>query len=513
MWLTEKMGVMVVIIFVALCLVSLSEGSEGVEVQPDGSQTKVPTDSDGTEVNIARRRRVVAFAHSKDFGPEKAVDGDPNSRWIADVETPQTLVIDLMCTHALVNHVNILWEASYATKYSISASNQTAKPGQADLIPWEVVTVAHASRQGWTMDPMAIHARYIKLECLTTLSAKKGCSLFELEVIGYLSEIGCASELMEQYDKAASTPEKQQWLQQKWRAKATEPRSHTPTPTELRLEALAKRVMGPQAANKRLLGVAVPIAPRKSGLYFEQTFDTLPSHWPITVMSRLPFDISDHPQVHRVVKALNHSQLSNPEKLNHRVVYRGSVFNDDTSRTRWRSNLVLDASHMLESAAQDYHYFLYLEDDILVRRHAPDWIYGMVEQHLLLRLAIADPNAEGADTLLGVTRDLRARAERDKRMGRRNPHHDASTPVEPWAFSFLSVGGMLGVLWDSRRVPEAVAELRSRFDEKPVDWLLRTIKQEKQWQTPNAGRLGLISHMGEFSTFTLDKKPRGFRLH
>ena len=70
----------VVVVFLALCLVSLSEGSEGVEVQPDGSQTKVPTDSDGSEVNIARRRRVVAFAHSKEFGPENAVDGDMKSR-------------------------------------------------------------------------------------------------------------------------------------------------------------------------------------------------------------------------------------------------------------------------------------------------------------------------------------------------------------------------------------------------------------------------------------------------
>ena len=83
-----------------------------------------------------------------------------------------------------------MYSDSYQFQCRISASNQTAKPGQVDLIPWEVVTVAHASHQGWTMDPMAIHARYIKLECLTTLSAKKGCSLFEFEVIGYLPEIG-----------------------------------------------------------------------------------------------------------------------------------------------------------------------------------------------------------------------------------------------------------------------------------------------------------------------------------
>lgn len=69
---------MVVIVLLALCLVSLSEGSEGVEVQSDGSQTKVP--ADGSEVNIARKRRVVAFAHSKEFGPENAVDGNPKTR-------------------------------------------------------------------------------------------------------------------------------------------------------------------------------------------------------------------------------------------------------------------------------------------------------------------------------------------------------------------------------------------------------------------------------------------------
>ena len=63
---------------VVLCLISLSEGSEGVEVQPDGEQKKATTD--GFEVNIARSRMVVAFAHSKQLGPENAVDGNLQTR-------------------------------------------------------------------------------------------------------------------------------------------------------------------------------------------------------------------------------------------------------------------------------------------------------------------------------------------------------------------------------------------------------------------------------------------------
>ena len=61
------------------CLVSLSEGSEGVEVKPNGQQTRASTDV--SEVNIARSRTAVAFAHSKKFGPENAVDGNMQTRY------------------------------------------------------------------------------------------------------------------------------------------------------------------------------------------------------------------------------------------------------------------------------------------------------------------------------------------------------------------------------------------------------------------------------------------------
>ena len=70
---------MVVGLAVMWCLVSLSESSEGVEVQPNGQQTRASTD--GSEVNIARSRTAVAFAHSKKFGPENAVDGNMQTRY------------------------------------------------------------------------------------------------------------------------------------------------------------------------------------------------------------------------------------------------------------------------------------------------------------------------------------------------------------------------------------------------------------------------------------------------
>ena len=53
--------------------------------------------------------------------------------------------------------------------------------------------------------------------------------------------------------------------------------------------------------------------------------------------------------------------------------------------------------------------------------------------------------------------------------------------------------GMLATLWDGRFLDEAVEAMRERFDEKPVDWLVRQIKHDKGWNTPN---LGATSHKG-----------------
>ncbi len=44
--------------------------------------------------------------------------------------------------------------------------------------------------------------------------------------------------------------------------------------------------------------------------------------------------------------------------------------------------------------------------------------------------------------------------------------------------------GMLAVLWDGRYLDETVKDLNARFDEKPVDWLVRQIKHDKGWNGP-----------------------------
>ena len=78
---------------------------------------------------------------------------------------------------------------------SISVSNKTAKPGRADNVPWQVVATAESRHEGWSMHPMALHTRYVKLECLSTVSSKWGCSLFEFEVIGHVPEEQCVLSL------------------------------------------------------------------------------------------------------------------------------------------------------------------------------------------------------------------------------------------------------------------------------------------------------------------------------
>ena len=82
---------MVVGLAVMWCLVSLSDSSEGVEVQPNGQQTRASTD--GSEVNIARSRTAVAFAHSKKFGPENAVDGNMQTRYADLSQNPFRVII------------------------------------------------------------------------------------------------------------------------------------------------------------------------------------------------------------------------------------------------------------------------------------------------------------------------------------------------------------------------------------------------------------------------------------
>ena len=44
---------------------------------------------------------------------------------------------------------------------------------------------------------------------------------------------------------------------------------------------------------------------------------------------------------------------------------------------------------------------------------------------------------------------------------------------------------MLAVLFDTRYLEELVPEILARFDEKPVDWLVRQIKHDKGWNTPS----------------------------
>ena len=54
--------------------------------------------------------------------PSNATDGDLGTRWASDWSDPQTLTVDLGSSQSF-NHVQLAWEASYATHYQIQTSD------------------------------------------------------------------------------------------------------------------------------------------------------------------------------------------------------------------------------------------------------------------------------------------------------------------------------------------------------------------------------------------------------
>jgi hypothetical protein len=251
--------------------------------------------------------------------------------------------------------------------------------------------------------------------------------------------------------------------------------------------------------DKALIGVAISVAPRPNGEHFESVLDSIPESFPIILHSRLNYSASQHPKVCAEVRATPvYPQLKDVSKLNKVVQYRATRATDSTERTRWRSNVVLDVARTLEEASRLFHYVLYVEDDVVLSHHLfkrlPELIRGRVRMDVP-GLFQEDKSNGKLDFLTNFHKD---------------PQDHFYANGDPWAMLWLSKQGMLAVLWDTRFLPEAIAEMRARFDEKPPDWLVRQIKFDKGWNTPNLGRgkNAFVNHMGARSTFTADKRKR-----
>jgi beta-glucosidase len=124
----------------------------------------------------------VATASSSEnvgVGPDKAIDGDPTTRWSSLFTDPQSLTVDLGA-RAAVDTVKLIWEAAHATAYTaeISADGQT----------WTKIHDEPVADGG--TDEIAVKGAGVKLVRITgtTRATEYGYSLYEVEVLGAYTE-------------------------------------------------------------------------------------------------------------------------------------------------------------------------------------------------------------------------------------------------------------------------------------------------------------------------------------
>ncbi len=114
-------------------------------------------------------------AENAGVGPEKAIDGDPATRWSSSWSDPQSLTVDLGSA-AHVTGVTLLWEAAYGKAYTVETS--------ADGAAWTEAGSATASDGGTDeITGLDVTARYVRLTG-TARATEYGYSLYELQVLG-----------------------------------------------------------------------------------------------------------------------------------------------------------------------------------------------------------------------------------------------------------------------------------------------------------------------------------------
>ncbi len=111
---------------------------------------------------------------SSDYLPYYATDGDPGTRWSSLSTDPQWLEVDLGTPTAICS-VGLLWEAAYASAFSIQTSN--------DNSTWTTVYSTTTGAGGQETFPISTTARYIRMDG-TARATTFGYSIFEFDVYG-----------------------------------------------------------------------------------------------------------------------------------------------------------------------------------------------------------------------------------------------------------------------------------------------------------------------------------------
>ncbi|MDX1748556.1 MAG: discoidin domain-containing protein, partial [Halobacteriales archaeon] len=175
-----------------------SAGTRVVSPLEDTTYTLVAVDAEGeeitavvtvevldpTEINRAVGQPVVASSgepNSAEIDPNRAVDGDPETRWSSAWENDEWIYVDLGETYD-VSLVRLLWEVAYGSEYNIDVS--------LDGVFW---TTVYEEREGdGQTDEIffdtPVTARYVRMYGLVK-ATQWGFSLWEFEVYGLISAL------------------------------------------------------------------------------------------------------------------------------------------------------------------------------------------------------------------------------------------------------------------------------------------------------------------------------------
>ena len=132
-------------------------------------------------VNLALGKKATASANdpnNKSLTPEKAVDGDENTRWASGRDDDQWYIVDLE-EHCTITGFGILWEGAHGKEYKIQVSENGTD--------WTDVIHETNGSAGWKNYTLSSPAagRYVRMLGIKRGNARYGYSMYEFQVFGY----------------------------------------------------------------------------------------------------------------------------------------------------------------------------------------------------------------------------------------------------------------------------------------------------------------------------------------
>lgn len=138
--------------------------------------TATPSPIPTPEGNLALNQPVQASSsESGDLGPEKAVDGDQNTRWGSSYDANNWIWVDLGSI-ADIERVMIFWETAYGKRYRLEVSD--------DSNNWTVIYEENNSDGGIDDITVSGTGRYLRMYGVERYNDEWGYSIYELGVFG-----------------------------------------------------------------------------------------------------------------------------------------------------------------------------------------------------------------------------------------------------------------------------------------------------------------------------------------